>query len=131
MRTQEEIMDRFNKVDDLFGTQKDDLIEYLQFENAKQYLKPEYVQKVEAGEETWEVRTDAKAAILGYLDFAYGKAEDERGLSAGRSMLHFRSWIWLDDPEFYDQIVFDIDNYTNYGMSVLNKISKHYGFVRS
>ena len=130
MRTQEEIMTRFEKADDLFGTQKGDLIDYMTFENAKPYLQEEYVSKVESGEEKWEIKTDPKKEILEYLDFAYDKAKGERGLSAGRSMLHFRTWIWLDDEKFYNEIINLIDNYTNYGIPALDKISEHYGYVR-
>lgn len=39
MRDQTEIMERFEKSDDLFGTQRGDLIDYMSFENAKPYLK--------------------------------------------------------------------------------------------
>jgi len=131
MRTQEEILARFEKADDIFGTQKSDLLVYMSFENAKPYLKEDYVKQVESGEEKWEVSTDPKKEILEYLDFAYDKAEGKRGLSAGRSMLHFKTWIWLDDEIFYNKIIGMIDNYTNYGIPTLDKISKHYGYVRS
>lgn len=126
IRTQEEIKERFDQADDLFGTQKGDLISYMTFENAKPYLKEEYVKQVESGEEKWEQSTDPKKEILEYLDFAYEKAEGERGLSAGRSMLHFKTWIWLESKEFYNEIIDLIDNYTSYGIPVLDKISEHY-----
>lgn len=131
MRTQEEILARFEKADDFFGTQKGDLVSYMEFEFAKPFLKEDYVKKVEAGEEKWEVSTDPKKDILDYLDFAYDKAEDGRGLSAGRSMLHFKTWIWLDDEKFYNEIIGMIDKYTNYGIPTLDKISEHYGYVRA
>lgn len=131
MRTQKEIMERFEKADDLFGTQKGDLIDYMTFENAKPYLQEKYSAKVESGEEKWEMKTDPKKEILDYLDFAYDKAEGERGLSAGRSMLHFKTWIWLDDKLFYNEVIDLIDNYTNYGIPALDKISEHYGYSRA
>src|SRR5437868_5847572 len=114
MRTKEEILARVRSVSDLFGTQVADLVEYLPFEAAKEFLNDDYKRKVEAGEEKWEMRSDPKAEILDYLEFAYGKAEDQRGLSAGRSMLHFKTWIWLDDDTFYSQVIDLIDNYTDY-----------------
>jgi hypothetical protein len=46
-------------------------------------------------------------------------------------MLHFKTWIWLDDEKFYNKVIDLIDNYTNYGIPALNKISEHYGYVRS
>ena len=130
VRTQEEILKRFESVDDLFGTQKGDLICYMSFENAKQFLKEDYVKEVESGQKEWNISISPKERILDYLEFAYSKAENQRGLSASRSMLHFKTWIWLDDKKFYDEIIYDIENYTNYGLSVLDKISKHYGFKR-
>ena len=129
-RTQEEILNRLRNSDDFFGTQQGDLLEYLEFEHAKEFLKPEYVEKVESGEEKWEVRADPKKEILEYLDFAYEKAEGQRGLSAGRSMLHFKSWIWLDDEDFYEKVIDKIDNYSDYGIPALDEISKHYGYVK-
>lgn len=131
MRNQTEIMERFEKAADLFGTQKGDLIDYMSFENAKPHLKEEYVAKVEAGEEKWEAKTDPKKEILEYLDFAYEKAEGERGLSAGRSMLHFKTWIWLDDEKFYNEIIDMIEDYTDYGIPTLDRISEHYSFKRA
>jgi len=128
MRTQEEIKRRFEEVDDLFGTQKIDLIGFMDFENAKPFLSKEYVEK---GEEKWIKKDNPKKEILGYLNFAYEKAKNKRGLSAMRSLLHFKTWIWLDDDEFYNEIIDSIENYTNYGIPVLNKIAKHYGFVRN
>jgi len=126
IRTQEEIKELFNQVDDIFGTQKGDLINYMDFENAKEFLIDDYVKKVECGEEVWEQSTDPKKEILEYLDFAYEKAKGERGLSAGRSMLHFKTWIWLESKEFYNEVIDLIDNYTSYGIPALDKISEHY-----
>lgn len=131
MRTQEEILERFNSVEDLFGTQKGDLINFMTFENAKTHLIEDYVEKVEKGVESWSISTDAKELILDYLPFAYGKAEDERGLSAIRSLLHFKTWIWLDDEVFYNEISESIENSTGYGISVLDRISEYYGYKRN
>lgn len=131
MRTQQEIIERAKSVNDFLGTQISDLVQFLEFENAKEFLNDEYIQKVISGEEEWEVLTDAKAKILGYLEFAYNKAENQRGISAGRSMLHFKTWIWLDDPDFYGKIIDKIDDYTDYGIPALDEISKHYGYVKA
>ena len=130
MKNQEEIIKRFNESEDLFGTQQNDLIKFMTFENAKEFLTEEFVLKVENGEEKWEMKTEPKKEILKYLDFAYDKAECQRGLSAARSMLHFKTWIWLDDEDFYNEIIYHIENYTNYGIPTLDMISKRYGFVR-
>lgn len=131
MRTQEEILNRFENADDFFGTQKSDLLSYMDFETAKPFLKDEYVNKIENGIEIWETAPNPKKQILEYLDFAYDKAEGERGLSAGRSMLHFKTWIWLDDDAFYEEVIDLLDNYTDYGIPALDMISEHYGYKRA
>lgn len=126
MRTQKEIKERFDQADDMFGTQKGDLISYMDFEVAKEYLKQDYVKQVESGDEVWVKSEDPKKEILGYLSFAYDKAEGERGISAGRSMLHFKTWVWLESEEFYNEVIDLIDNYTSYGIPALDEISNHY-----
>lgn len=133
IRNQQEIMDRFNSEEskDLFGTQMTDLLGFMDYENVKPHLIKEFIEKVEKGEEVWTPKTDAKKEILNYLDFAYEKAENQRGLSAGRSMLHFKTWIWLDDDKFYNEILPLIDNYTNYGIPALDKIAAHYGYTKN
>ncbi len=130
MRTQEEILERIKSADDLFGTQIADLVNYLDWDNRKQFLKDEYVAKVESGEEEkLPTHTNPKQEILDYLEFAYGKAHGQRGLSAGRSLLHFKTWIWLDDEKFYNEILPFINDYTEYGLPALDRISAHYGWV--
>lgn len=86
---------------------------------------------IESGKEKWASKADPKAKILEYLDFAYEKAEGKRGLSAERSMLHFKTWIWLDDEKFYNEIIGMIEDYTDYGIPTLNRISEHYSFKRT
>lgn len=130
-RTQQEILNRIKQSKDLFGTQIRDLVPYLDFDLAKPYLNDDFLKKVERGEEAWTPSKDPKNEIINHLDFAYEKAEDRKSLSAARSMLHFRSWIWLEDPKFYDEVIDLIDNYTNYGIPALDKISAHYGFKRN
>jgi hypothetical protein len=138
MKTQEEILKRINdpKYQDLFGTQTSDLVSFLTFDNAKQFLKEEFVTEVEKGNKTWEQKTDAKKEILGYLPFAYEKAEGQRGLSAVRSLLHMKSWIWLDgghgyeNDGFSDEICDMMEESNDYGIEVLDKISKHYGYEK-
>lgn len=131
MRTQQQILDRYNSVKDLMGIQQTDLLDLMDFETVKPYLKPEYISSVEEGKEKFEFTTDLKKTILEYLPFAYEKAEGGRGISAERSLLHFKTWIWFDDPDFYEKIESSLTHYTNYGLSVLDKISEKYGYVNS
>jgi len=129
-RTQDEIIKRMNEADDLFSTQQNDLINFLTYDNARAFLSSEYIKNVEESKEPWVTTdvADLNKIILSYLPFAYKKARGGRGLSAGRSMLHMKSWIWLDDEEFYEEVKDLIDNYTEYGIPALDAISEHYGY---
>ena len=123
MRTQEEILQKIKDVEkeDFFGTIRDDLLQFLKFENAKQFL-------LENTEEEWREiykepsEENIKKEMREYLGFAFGKAEDERGLSAGRSMQHYYGWIWLLDKEDYFG---DVRDYSKYGIPYLNMIKEY------
>ena len=119
-RTPSEIKARMGVVDDLFGTQSGDLLEFLPYEHAQPYLK------VGVSPAQWD-EAKAKMGPLAmareYLPFAWEKANGCRGLSAARSMYHFQSWLWLagiDDP--------DLENYEQYGKPQLVMISEALDF---
>lgn len=48
MKTQKEIVDKINEIkdEDFFGFRVSDLLEYLDFEHAKEFLKPEATKEV-------------------------------------------------------------------------------------
>lgn len=52
-------------------------------------------------------------AIRDYLPFAWEKANDCRGISAGRSLDHIRTWLWLAD--FDDLAEKHFGDYSHYG----------------
>ena len=126
LRTIEEILLKLEEVigsnEDFFGVQKNSLIEALEYEDAKEFLK-EGVTK-----ESWDegrVKYNLKELMQRmkeYLDFAFDKAENGRGLSAGRSLDHYRIWFWLitePEMEMHTQ-----DEYGDYGKSILTDIEK-------
>ena len=120
---------------DFFGFGVSDLIDTLPFEDAKEYLKEEFVAKENASEEWESTRLksdeDVKEKMLDYLPFAWGKAEDERGLSADRSIQHFTAWAWLIDDEFSNEIENMYNtNYAPYGEPILGFISEKLGYTR-
>lgn len=97
MRTDSEILDRIQAVefDDWLGTQRGDLITALSFSSARRWLKAGVTS------DEWKPckEDDIRALAAEYLDFAFGKALNHRGISAGRSIDHFRAWLWLLDAE--------------------------------
>jgi hypothetical protein len=93
-RTQQEIVDRIvdaNADDDFMGFRREVLLDALEFEHAKPYLKDGVT------EAEWDAsrEKDTQAAARGYLDFAVGKIEDHRGISASRSVEKLGEYAWL------------------------------------
>ena len=127
MRTQEEIVERIKKISehDFFGFETSDLLCCLDFEHAKEFLKPE------ATEEKWkeniEPNDDAlvKARAIDYMPFAWEKANDQRGLSAGRSLNHFSAWLWLLGAT--EEEVEKLREYDEYGKPHLRAICNSLG----
>lgn len=128
MRTDEEILARIEAVtdEDWMGTTRANLIIALSFEAAKSFLTEEAVANGPAGWAEHVTDTDEKVlkAMTDYMDFAVGKAVGHRGLSAGRSIDHYRAWVWLLGDEHFDAI--DWENYTNYGAPILAQIAERY-----
>lgn len=97
MRTTAEIITRIEAVQrggDFFGTQTNDLLAALDFEHAKSYLR-EGVTAEQWAEAMVATEGGIRDAAAGYLEFAVGKALNHRGISASRSVDHFRAWVFL------------------------------------
>ena len=128
--TQDEIVAQICKVsaDDIFGFETGDLLEWLDFDHAKEFLKPD------ANEAKWnenfKVLTleSIMSMMLGYMDFAWSKANGFRGLSAGRSISHYTAWTWLAGETELSAYCDNDDNYQHYGKEILVKICEHYGW---
>lgn len=128
VRSDEEILEYFEKVraGDFLGTVAGDLIPLLSFEKAKPFLKEN------AKKGGWVVEPRDKKSVIkkmkDYMEFAWDKALGHRGISSGRSIDHFRSWLWLIRD--HDLLAFaDNDrNYPQYGVPILYAICKEYGF---
>lgn len=126
MRTDEEIIARIEEVKDrdFFGFEISDLLIRLPFEKAKPYLKDD------AKAEDWKVEPRDRESLLkemhDYMSFAWDKANNQRGLSAGRSLCHYQAWVWLagDDLGYFG-------DYEFYGKDELVKICNHYGWDSS
>lgn len=126
MRTDEEILARISAVEkeDWMGTQRNELIIRLPFAAVKPFLKND------APEVGWEAtgrdRETVLAEMLEYMPFAWEKANGERGISAGRSMDHYTSWVWLLGDDLGD-----LSDYQFYGKDNLVRICEQYGWDHS
>lgn len=123
-RTQEEIVARMEEIKDrdFFGHQRSDLLDYLDFEHAKPYLKEGVTP--EQWEEVLRDTMSPNARMIDYMSFAWEKANGERGLSAARTMDHYTSWLWLDGDETLHKT---LENYTEYGKPQLREICEYLG----
>ena len=125
-RTDDEIISRINVVADrdFFGFEVSDLVVRLEYEKAKQFITADVIQK------DWEVVSREPADVISmmhnYMPFAWEKANDGRGLSAGRSLSHYSAWIWLAGDDLGDLLEYEF-----YGKDKLVLICNHYGWDSS
>ncbi len=128
LRTQEEITIKFEQQkdsDSFLDFRPEVLMDYLSFENAKPHLKEEYVKEVEAGTKQWEQFTTIEKCaddFLKYMEFAWGKAEDERGISASRSIQKLGMWLWIMNREDLSAMIERDDLYNPYGAPALIEV---------
>lgn len=111
MRTQDEIVARIKEVkkNDVFGFSQEVLLGSLDFEHAKPFL----TDGVTAEQWTPDLTDDdVKKEALDYLTFAWGKAEDHRGISASRSVDKMTQFCWLLG---HDVKAIDDAEYAQYG----------------
>lgn len=126
IRSKEEILNYY-KQDSGFGF-KEDVLEYLPFDDVKQFYKEDFVKAIESGQEQYITKTDPLIEAKEYLEFAWGKANDRRGLSAGRSISHFLNWFWLVDENFYEKLLrLEDECYSPYGKPILVIVSEKLG----
>lgn len=122
-RTQAEIVARIREVQDsdFFGAERGDLVSALNLTDAQEFIKPDHWAE-------WKALTEdeLRSAARHYIPFAVGKAVGHRGLSASRSISHFRAWVWLLEPELFAG--FEAAPYENYGVPQIKAAALALGF---
>lgn len=130
--TQDEILARINarQHDDPLGFEYHEYIMALEETHAERFLKP----KDERGDDPWKPAypdvESVRKTMEDYVDFAWEKANNCRGISANRSVQHYIAWAWLiGDTEFSAEIerMFD-EEYRWYGKAILVAICEKYGW---
>lgn len=101
------------------------LVPYLSFE----YLRNDFVKADVTDKKIREFMEDVdKGEILkeakDYLSFAWDKCNNERGISANRSIDHYIEWFWLaGEYDFSAKISSEFENnYHSYGRKILEMI---------
>lgn len=123
MRTQEKIQKKVTELKrkDLFGFEIHEYIRYLDFEHAKPFLRD----NTKKGDWEQEKETPAEK-IRGYMNFAWGKANERRGISAFRSLQHMAAWLWLDGQDKFLKKWNNFKDYEYYGKPQLIAICEKY-----
>jgi hypothetical protein len=123
-RTQIAIMNRIESLadSDIFGFQTGDLVSFLDYDHAKPFIKADTTPE-EWAEVTKGITSPAQC-ITEYMAFAWDKANNRRGISAGRSIAHMVTWLWLDGK---DELAKQIEDYDYYGKPQLVAVCNEYG----
>lgn len=130
MKTLDQILDKYQSlgddIDDTLEFYSSDLLQFVPFRYAYPYLK----EKMTPAE--WEEyykplsKKNVKQVMKEYMSFAWGKCCGERGLSALRSIAHYRAWIWILDDKTAIEYLDNYRNYTCFGAPMLQFICKRY-----
>lgn len=128
MRTQDEIMRRIEtrKKFDIFGFEVSEYVDYLDFDHARPFLTEEVTEQI------WKEEADnldtPVERMHDYMAFAWGKANDCRGISANRSIMHCIAWLWLaEEDKLLAQVKDEFrGNYHSYGKPILEIICEHF-----
>ena len=104
-RTYKEILNRIEKVGthDILGVQVNDLAVYLDYKHAKALLKDGVTKEEWDKDKKPFTREAVIAEIADYMPFAWEKANDCRGISASRSILHMDGWTWLLNDGLFEK----------------------------
>lgn len=116
------------KADDMFGFMLTVLLEYLPFGLAHPYLKPEASMLDWNAKVTPFTEEQVTADALKYMDFAWGKVLDHRGLSAGRSVQKLRMYCYLLGEDDLTVLCVDESKYPMYGAPILHAICTTLGW---
>ena len=127
-RTDEEIIARIAEVKDrdFFGFEQNDLLICLSYSAAVSCLPSVADDAPEDWEQESREVADVIDRMLTYMPFAWDKANNRRGLSAGRSMSHYSAWLWLAGDN--EGPLANILEYEFYGKDKLALICDHYGW---
>lgn len=115
---------------DFFKWEVSEYVNFLDYAHAKAWLKEE------VSEAEWEkarvphTKENVLDTMKRYQTFAWEKANDCRGLSAQRSIMHYIAWAWLlGDADFAEEIDrLYYQEYDFYGKPILIRIAERYGF---
>lgn len=133
LRSEEEIKAKINKNSDepmMFDFRNEVLVPYLSYEMARELLTEEGQKKYDEDKSAWIKNDSLKDCVqdfLDYMTFAWGKAVDQRSLSASRSIQKLGSWLWLLNREDLEELINKDELYNPYGAPALIAVCEQLG----
>lgn len=121
-----EKIDSLTREEDFFGAMRGDLIDFLPFKEAKKYLKKGVTAKKWAEYQRPLTVESITERVKDYMPFAWEKANNRRGLSAGRSVDHFKAYLWLMNDGSLEEM--EKIEYQHYGKEKLIYVAEKFGF---
>lgn len=96
LRTQDEIVAKYEESRGKFlNFEGEVLLPYMDYEHARPYLKPDVTEEEWGKLQTPLTKEQVHTEMKDYMSFAWGKVEDHRGISAGRSVDKLSAYVWL------------------------------------
>lgn len=130
--TQDEIVARFKdrQPNDMLGFEVGEYVGYMDYDHAKPFLKEGVTSEEWSKDREPHTREILLKVMKDYMAFAWDKANNCRGISANRSIMHYIAWSWLaGDREFSAEVDRLMDEeYEFYGKNILVKICEFYGW---
>lgn len=123
-RTDKDIRARIEASTNMFGFDKEVLAEYLSFEGAEGIRKEGMTEKEWGDVPNLDELTEA---AHNYLNFAIGKIEDHRGISASRSVDKLTEYAWLLGRDDIVTAMGEAD-YAQYGAPKVKVFSVGFGW---
>jgi hypothetical protein len=133
VRSQDEIVKWLRPKADLFGFCLEAASPFLDFDHLRPCLRDDLSEEEIAHAKAFETKPLTREALIetmrDYMDFAWEKAIDERGISASRSVEKFATWLYMLGDDQLVLFAEDDDNFPMYGKPVLRRICESYGFA--
>ena len=126
MRTQQEILERWVACeDDFLGFETGEYVRALPSEALEPHRGGRIQEDADLLSHIPDLNNgDALAKQMHeYMDFAWEKANGCRGISASRSMSHYKAWLWMVGEDQFE----DIERYQFYGKDELVRICEFLG----
>lgn len=99
------------------------IMDFLEVDNLREFTRPD----ADLSDFKTVSFEEGVQDFLDYLVFAWGKALDERGISAGRSLQKLSAWLNLYGRSELSEILNDPSLYNPYGAPALLKVSRELG----